>query len=120
MREVSLETLPNVNIRDPSHDKNLSIMSVTGSINQNVFKYFIVVALGEITYSTFTSFRVYLPKLVLILASLLPRSKTRIILLTLRLYLECSTIRKASIQYKNMEFLVYLFNLLSHIFLLPF
>ena len=38
MREVSLETLPNVNIRDPSHDKNLPIMSVTGSINQNVFK----------------------------------------------------------------------------------
>ena len=38
MREVSLETLPNVNIRDPSHDKNLMIMSVTGSINQNVFK----------------------------------------------------------------------------------
>ena len=37
MREVSLETLPNVNIRDPSHDKNLPIMSVTGSINQNVF-----------------------------------------------------------------------------------
>ena len=25
MREVSLETLPNVNIRDPSHDKNLPI-----------------------------------------------------------------------------------------------
>ena len=40
MREVSLETLPNVNIRDPNHDKNLPIMSVTGSINQNVFKYF--------------------------------------------------------------------------------
>ena len=38
MREVSLETLPNVNIRDPSHDKNLPIMSVTGLINQNVFK----------------------------------------------------------------------------------
>ena len=38
MREVSLEMLPNVNIRDPSHDKNLPIMSVTGSINQNVFK----------------------------------------------------------------------------------
>ena len=38
MREVSLKTLPNVNIRDPSHDKNLPIMSVTGSINQNVFK----------------------------------------------------------------------------------
>ena len=38
MREVSPETLPNVNIRDPSHDKNLLIMSVTGSINQNVFK----------------------------------------------------------------------------------
>ena len=38
MREVSLETFPNVNIRDPSHDKNLPIMSVTGSINQNVFK----------------------------------------------------------------------------------
>ena len=37
-REVSLGTLPNVNIRDPSHDKNLSIMSVTGSIKQNVFK----------------------------------------------------------------------------------
>ena len=26
------------NIRDSSHDKNLPIMSVTGSINQNVFK----------------------------------------------------------------------------------
>ena len=26
MREVSLETLPNVNIRDPSHDKNLPII----------------------------------------------------------------------------------------------
>ena len=38
MREVSLEMLPNVNIRDPSHDKNLPIMSVTWSINQNVFK----------------------------------------------------------------------------------
>ena len=37
IREVSLETLPNVNIRDPSHDKNLPIMSVTGSINRNVF-----------------------------------------------------------------------------------
>ena len=37
MREVSLKTLPNVNIRDPSHDKNLPIMSVTGSINQNEF-----------------------------------------------------------------------------------
>ena len=37
-REVSLRTLPNVNIRDPSHDENLSIMSVTGSIKQNVFK----------------------------------------------------------------------------------
>ena len=36
----SLETLPNVNIHDPSHDKkNLPIMSVTGSINQNVFKH---------------------------------------------------------------------------------
>ena len=43
IREVSLETLPNVNIRDSSHDKifNLPIMSVTGSINQNVFKYHI-------------------------------------------------------------------------------
>ena len=40
MREVSIETLPNVNIRDPSHDKNLLIMSVTGSINQNVFKLY--------------------------------------------------------------------------------
>ena len=29
----------NVNIRDPSHDENLLIMSVTWSINQNVFKY---------------------------------------------------------------------------------
>ena len=38
MREVSLETLPNVNIRDPSYDKNLPIMSVTGSMNQKVFK----------------------------------------------------------------------------------
>ena len=25
MREVSLETLPNINIRDPSHNKNLPI-----------------------------------------------------------------------------------------------
>ena len=41
MREVSLETLPNVNIRDPSHNKNLPNMSVTGSINQNVFKLII-------------------------------------------------------------------------------
>ena len=32
------KTLTNLNIRDPSHDKNLLIMSVTGSINQNVFK----------------------------------------------------------------------------------
>ena len=38
MREVSLETLSNVNRRDPSHDKNLPIMPVTGSINQNEFK----------------------------------------------------------------------------------
>ena len=38
MREVSLETLRNVNIRDPSHDKNLPIMSVSGSINHNAFK----------------------------------------------------------------------------------
>ena len=36
MREVSLKTLPNVKIRDPSDDKNLPIMSVTGSINQNI------------------------------------------------------------------------------------
>ena len=43
MREVSLETLPNVNIRDPSHDKNIPIMSVTGSINQNVFKITLLV-----------------------------------------------------------------------------
>ena len=35
---VSLKTLPNVNICDPSHDKNPPIMSVTGSINNNVFK----------------------------------------------------------------------------------
>ena len=28
MREVSLETLPNVNKRDPSHDKNLPIKFV--------------------------------------------------------------------------------------------
>ena len=42
MREVSLETLSNVCIRDPSHDKNLPIMSVTGSINQNVFKPYFV------------------------------------------------------------------------------
>ena len=26
MREVSLDTLPNVNMRDPSHDKDLPIM----------------------------------------------------------------------------------------------
>ena len=37
-RSISLETLPNVNIRDPSHDINLSVMSVTGWINQSVFK----------------------------------------------------------------------------------
>ena len=43
MREVSLETLPNVNIPDPSHDKNIPIMSVTGSINQNVFKITLLV-----------------------------------------------------------------------------
>ena len=42
MREVSLETLPNVNIRDPSHDKNFLIISVTGSINQNVLKKYIL------------------------------------------------------------------------------
>ena len=42
MREVSLETLPNVNIRDLSHDKNLPIMSVTGLIKQNVFKLIIM------------------------------------------------------------------------------
>ena len=36
-QNVSLETLPNVNMRYPSHDKNPSIMSVIGSINQNVF-----------------------------------------------------------------------------------
>ena len=28
---------PNVNMHDPSHDKNIPIMSVTGSINHNVF-----------------------------------------------------------------------------------
>ena len=39
MREVSLETLPNVNIRNPSHDKNLPIMSVTELINQNVLTF---------------------------------------------------------------------------------
>ena len=38
MREVSLETLPNVNICDTSHDKKLPIMSVSGSINHNIFK----------------------------------------------------------------------------------
>ena len=38
MREVYLETLPNVNIRDPSRDKNLPIKSVIESINHNVFK----------------------------------------------------------------------------------
>ena len=43
MTEVSLETLPNVNIRDPSHDKNIPIMSVTGSISQNVFKITLLV-----------------------------------------------------------------------------
>ena len=43
MREVPLETLANVNIRDPSHDKNLPIMSVTGSINRNIINlnYFV-------------------------------------------------------------------------------
>ena len=34
MREVSLETLPSVNIRDP----NLPIMFETESINYNIFK----------------------------------------------------------------------------------
>ena len=40
MREESLETLPNVNIRDQRQDKNLPIMSVTDLINHNVFKPF--------------------------------------------------------------------------------
>ena len=35
--EKDQSTLPNVNIRDPSRDKNLPIIFVTGSINQNVF-----------------------------------------------------------------------------------
>ena len=38
MREVSLETLPNINIRDLSHDQNIPIMRVAGSKNRNVFK----------------------------------------------------------------------------------
>ena len=39
MIEVALETLPNVNIRELScRDKNPPIMSVTESINQNLFK----------------------------------------------------------------------------------
>ena len=33
MREVSLETLPNVNIRDPSHDKNLPITNMNNYKN---------------------------------------------------------------------------------------
>ena len=44
-RDTSLiigPTLPNINIRDPIHDKNLPIMSVTGSINQNVFKFYLL------------------------------------------------------------------------------
>ena len=36
-RDVFFEIFPNVNIRDSSHDKNLPLMSVTGSIN-HVFK----------------------------------------------------------------------------------
>ena len=48
MREVSLETLPNVNIRDSSHDKNLSIIFVTGSINHNVFKQFLKLDISSI------------------------------------------------------------------------
>ena len=43
MREVFLETLSNVNIRDPSHDKNLMIMPVTGSINHNIFKLIMLI-----------------------------------------------------------------------------
>ena len=43
MREVSLKTLPNVNICDPSHDKNLlEIMSETGLIDQNIFKLLLI------------------------------------------------------------------------------
>ena len=42
VREVSLETLPNVNICNPSHDKNLPIMSVTGLINHKVYSYVIL------------------------------------------------------------------------------
>ena len=40
MREVSLETLPNVFIHDPSFDKNLPIMSVTdkSKCEKKVFK----------------------------------------------------------------------------------
>ena len=40
---VSLKTLPNVNICDPSHDKNLlEIMSETELINQNIFKLLLI------------------------------------------------------------------------------
>ena len=40
MREVFLKTLPNATILDISNnEKNIPIMSVTGSINQNVFKF---------------------------------------------------------------------------------
>ena len=54
MREVSLETLPNVRVRDPSHDKNLPIMSVTGSININVFK--LMTSVYAINHTVFGSF----------------------------------------------------------------
>ena len=40
MREASLETLPNVNILDPSHDKNLPIMFLV--IWHNIFLSFSV------------------------------------------------------------------------------
>ena len=50
MKEVALETLPNVNIRDPSHDKNHLIMSVTGSISQNVFKKIFIFCQSNIIF----------------------------------------------------------------------
>ena len=58
MREVSLEPLPDVNIRDPSHDKNFPIISVTGSINQNVFKK--KVHLNSIIPKSYVKYGIYM------------------------------------------------------------
>ena len=44
-------TLPKVNMSDPSHDKkNLSIVSMTESINQNVFKLITLLTFYLILY----------------------------------------------------------------------